>query len=369
MNYSRKQKVIKILGSGLAGMTAAINLAKHDYQTVIYEKREKPGAHFHNGWQILENYSSKVDALQELESMYINPNFFYKPKTVVEFFDSRLRQFQLKAKKPFGYFLKRGTAADTLDSALYNQAVHAGVEFRFKTRIHPREADIISGGPVQASGIAKEIVFESDSEDRIMTILDNHLTPLGFSYLFIIDGHGTIGAAILRDFKLINKLTEIVVLRFQQYRNFEMKYPEESVSSVGFFLPKTAIEDKRLFAGEAAGFQDYLFGLGIRRSIQSGYLAAKCIIHGEDYDILWRKHFGNQLLSSLLNRLLFEKCGNIGYTYLLRIAQHLDFQKAGYFVQNPSTLRQIAANTVKRFSRNSSNCKHGDRCAWCRSHE
>ncbi|KPK91728.1 hypothetical protein AMJ80_07125, partial [bacterium SM23_31] len=153
------KRQIKILGSGPAGMAAAINLAKSGFNTAVYEQRERPGAHFYNGWQILENYSSPVDALRELELMNINSEFYYKPESSIDFFDNRLRRFPLSGKKPFGYFLKRGTDPDTLDTALYNQAKNAGVEFHFKTRIIDSEADIISGGSVYASGIAKETVF------------------------------------------------------------------------------------------------------------------------------------------------------------------------------------------------------------------
>lgn len=362
------KRQIKILGSGPAGMAAAINLAKNGFNVVVYEQRERPGAHFCSGWQILENYSSDNDALKELESMNINPEFFYKPESNIDFFDSRLRRFPLRGKKPFGYFLKRGTDTDTLDTALYNQAQNAGVEFHFRTRINAQKADIIAGGSVHAAGITKEVVFESDTKDILMTILDNYLTPLGFSYMFIINGHGTIGTAVLRDFKHINGFAESVVLRFQQLLNFDMRRVRESVSPVGFFIPKTAVVNNKLYAGEAAGFQDYLFGLGIRRSIQSGYLAAKSLIDGIHYDILWRKKFGALLTGSILNRFIYEKCGNTGYTILLRFAQHLDFQKTGFFLQNPSFFRNISANVVKLLWKSSRNCKHKNRCAWCRSH-
>ncbi|KPK90550.1 hypothetical protein AMJ80_08225, partial [bacterium SM23_31] len=164
----------------------------------------------------------------------------------------------------------------------------------------------------------------------------------------------------------INSYAESVVLRFQQLFNFNMRNIRNSVSPVGFFIPKTAVAGNKLYTGEAAGFQDYLFGLGIRRAIQSGYLAAKSLIDGMHYDILWRKKFGALLTGSILNRFIYEKCGNTGFTFLLRFARHLDFQKTGFFIHNPSLLRNIPANIIKLLWKNSRNCKHGSRCAWCR---
>lgn len=364
---SSKFSEIKILGSGPSGLTAAINLARNDHKVTIFERKGKPGAHFVNGWQILENYSSKINALSDLKTMSVEPSFFFKAETSIEFYDSLLRKFHLTGKKPYGYYLKRGPGEDTLDTALYNQAINAGVNFQFNTRIDPANADIISGGSTYASGVAKEITFESDSKDVFRTIIDHRLTPLGFSYLFVIDGQGTIGAAIMRDFNNIDNLTRNVVLRFQQLGKFSMKNQKISVSSVGFFLPNTAKTNGSMYIGEAAGFQDFLFGLGIRRSIQSGYLAAQSIITGENYDDLWKKQFKNQLVSGILNRFLFEISGDTGCSLLLWLAQKADFQKAGYFLHNPAIGRRLLAYFVKSFWGRRSRCKHGSRCSWCRS--
>ena len=360
-------KEIKILGAGPAGLSAAINLAKSNFKVSVFEHQEKSGAHFHNGWQILENYTSKTDALDELKIMGIAPDFFYLPRSDIDFYDSRLRKYPLSGKKTFGYFLKRGPDSDSLDTALYNQAVDAGVNVHFNTKISLKEADIISGGSVHATGIAKEIVFETDAEDTFITILDNYLTPLGFSYLFIINGNGTLGTAVMKNFKNIHEFAENVLLRFQQIGKFSVKNERFSVSSIGFFVPRTAMDNGKWYVGEAAGFQDYLFGLGIRKSIQSGYLAAKSIISGLNYDVLWRKQFSAQFSSGILSRFLFELGGNVGYTNLLRFSRHFDFQKSGYFLNNPSFLRKIPSSILKLTWGKKKNCKHGDRCSWCRS--
>lgn len=361
------QKEIKILGAGPAGLSAAIHLAGSDFNVTVYEQRDKPGSHFHNGWQILENYTSKTDAIEELKVMGISPDFFYLPKSDIDFYDSKLRKYTLRGKNSFGYFLKRGTAPDSLDSVLFNQAEKAGVKFQFKTKISEKDADIVSGGSVQATGVAKEIVFETDADDTFITILDNFLTPLGFAYLFIIDGKGTLGTAVLRDFKNIHNYTESVLLRVQQIGKFSIRNEKFSVSSVGFSYPKTAVDNGKLYVGEAAGFQDFLFGLGIRKSIQSGYLAAKSLISGSNYDVLWKKQFGAHFSSGILNRFLFEIGGNPGYTNLLRLSRHFDFQRSGYFLNNPSFLRKIPSALLRQVWGNKKNCKHGDRCLWCRS--
>ena len=68
-----------------------------------------------------------------------------------------------------------------------------------------------------------------------------------------------------------------------------------------------------MYIGEAAGFQDCLFGFGLKYALSSGHLAARSIIRKEDYDRLWKESFQRKMKSSLLSRYGFEKLGNKGY--------------------------------------------------------
>ncbi len=358
---------ITILGGGPSGLTAALNLSKLGYEVIVLEQKSRPGERFRNGWQILENYSSKIDALEDLRSMNLNTDFYRLSRNEISFFDSKLNKFAFKSKKPFGYFIKRGPGEDTLDSVLHRQAVSSGVKIRYNTVGTVEEADIISTGSKYATGISKEISFDSDSDDVFITVIDNYLTPRGFSYLFIINGRGTIGTAILKDFKYINQYADSVILRMKQINKFSMHNIEESVSSVGFFLPKTAVKDNKLFIGEAAGFQDYLFGIGIRRSLQSGYLAAGSISEGIDFDELWKQKFGKQLKSSIINRLLYEKAGNSGLSLAMKLAHNFDFGSIGYRLQNPSVFRLFLSFLIRSFWTPDTTCNHGSVCSWCRT--
>jgi flavin-dependent dehydrogenase len=88
--------------------------------------------------------------------------------------------------------------------------------------------------------------------------------------------------------------------------------------------PPRARIGSRLFAGEAAGFQDALWGFGIRSAIVSGHLAATALADGspEAYDRLWRRRLGGILRTSLANRRLFRWLGETAYAVLLaRIAR------------------------------------------------
>ncbi|MFC1733755.1 NAD(P)/FAD-dependent oxidoreductase, partial [candidate division KSB1 bacterium] len=166
-----------------------------------------------------------------------------------------------------------------------------------------------------------------------------------------------------------NNYTESVVLRLKQIVKFSMFNERESVSSVGFFLPATAACNGKLYVGEAAGFQDFLFGLGIRRSLQSGYLAARSLIESRPYDALWKNSFGRQLESGILNRFIYEKSGNAALALLMKAGQHFDFQKTGYRLQNPSLMRLLASRLIRYFWNSKKDCGHDDRCIWCKTTE
>src|SRR6185295_16945142 len=89
------------------------------------------------------------------------------------------------------------------------------------------------------------------------------------------------------------------------------------VAAGTFGLPHSAQRDGRLYAGEAAELQDPLFGFGVRMSMTTGYLAARSILDGCDYDSLWQARLMPQLQAATVHRLLFQITGNIGYRLLL----------------------------------------------------
>ncbi|MFO0753773.1 MAG: hypothetical protein U0411_10680, partial [Thermodesulfovibrionales bacterium] len=83
-------------------------------------------------------------------------------------------------------------------------------------------------------------------------------------------------------------------------------------------LSPTRKHHRILYVGESAGFQDFLWGFGMRYAIRSGYLAAKSFIENTDYDALWKEELEPMLETALVNRYLFERLGPAGYRFLAR---------------------------------------------------
>ncbi len=106
--------------------------------------------------------------------------------------------------------------------------------------------------------------------------------------------------------------------RVTRFYGLEPEQPRILTGHIDFSLDKRIKNGDRLLVGENAGFQDFLFGFGMRFAFLSGYLAARSIIENIDYKVLIEKELSSWLKSSLVNRYLFEKFGNRGYRILIR---------------------------------------------------
>ena len=70
----RKEEVL-IAGAGLAGMTAAINLALYGCRVIIFDKGKEVGSCFNDDFQGLENYSTPEDVIGWLAEMHRPTDF------------------------------------------------------------------------------------------------------------------------------------------------------------------------------------------------------------------------------------------------------------------------------------------------------
>ncbi len=113
-----------------------------------------------------------------------------------------------------------------------------------------------------------------------------------------------------------------------------MKNPKK-FSGFGSFYP---FQDDKKSVGEAAGFQDYLWGFGIRYAIISGNLIAKSIIEGVDYEMLWKKEIGGLMKTSVSNRLWFSWLCKPSFKMILAILKKRNTMKIFSVVYRPNFL-------------------------------
>ena len=360
-------RTYRIAGAGPAGLAAAITLARGGAAVELYERGRAPGARFQGGLQLLESYSDDTDVLEELNQLGLATEFWRRPATRAELRDAGGRATAVSSRRPFGYFILRGPGAGSLEHALAAQALALGVRLHCNTTLELERADIAATGPGPADGVAKEEVFETDDPDRIEVLFDPALAPGGYAYLFLIEGIGTLGIAVLRQFERLEPSFERCRERFHAAAPFTSRGPRSKLSYMNFFLRDAAARPAGpLHPGEAGGYQDYLFGLGIRYALRTGQLAARCLLEGRPFEALCQQRFGPQLEGGIGNRWLYELGGGKLLGRMVRRAGGRDFRELLRRLSRPGVRSRACAALARQLWRRPAVCGHKLPHVWCR---
>jgi flavin-dependent dehydrogenase len=364
-----QMQLIRIAGAGPSGLTAAIVLARAGRMVEVHEAKPDVGKRFIGDLQVIEGTSERESVPDLLKRIGIETNFYFRPATWATFYDHRGSARVIRSKEPYGYFIRRGAEDQTLDRGLLAQATALGVKVVFNSRL--TDADILATGPAAPDGLAREMTWRTDEQERIDVFFNHELSPGGYSYFFILDGVATFGCAIVADFKRIDEFFEHSLAAAQRLHNFVI--PAETrtgYSYMNFHLKEHSKSGSSLIVGEAAGFQDYLFGLGIRYALTSGYLAARSILEQRDFDDLWKAELGAKQETSLVNRFLYETGGNAGLSMFVRQAARAgDFHHYLSGWHRRSWWKSLLFPIVRRVWRHRGRCLHKPADHWCRSRD
>jgi flavin-dependent dehydrogenase len=308
MTIPKPDAPLRIAGAGPAGLAAAIVLARRGRAVEVREARSEVGARWRRGLQVIENFSAREDVLAAFRRLGVETTFETRPVRALTLWDARGRSARFESAEPLGYYVRRGASEGALDRGLLDQALGLGTRVVFNAPVGPGEpVDLVSTGPRRVDGLGKELTFRTDGPDRMSVILDPALAPGGYAYLFVVDGLATLGMAVLHDFRRIDAYFDRTLGRFAEIEGVRPQGGEISHSYANFFLGALRDGSGRILAGESAGFQDYLFGFGIRFAVESGALAARCLAEGVSYEELARRALRPRQMAGLWNRYLYEK--------------------------------------------------------------
>jgi flavin-dependent dehydrogenase len=333
---------VEIAGAGPAGLSAAITLARAGKAVIVHEAHHQVGFRFRRDLQGLENWTTAQDALDHLHELGLTTKFRSIPCDHGTAFDAWDQPYRICSDTPFFYMVERGPGPDTLDTALLNQARELGVEVRFNSRVmEMRGAAIFATGPKEADALAVGYHFDTTLPDGFWLICDDALAPQGYAYLLVMAGRGTVKSCMFTGFKHQSIYVQRTVAAFERLTGLEMINPKLHGGVGSFTIPFSAYYDHHCIAGEQAGFQDTLWGFGMRMAITSGVLAARSLLESNDYDTSWQQSLGATLKSSQVNRAVYGRLGNYGYRWLLR---HLDDRSDVHMLLR----RQYGPSRVKR---------------------
>lgn len=311
-------KKITILGAGVAGLSAAINLAKAGYPVEVFERSKDVGLKFGGDLQGLENWSEKKDVIEDIRDMNIDINFETTPLSHVDISNGQPDNlYQYKFSRPIYYLVTRGRMNNSLDHRLKEQAYSQGITIHFKSSLSPDNAQIIATGPnyQELWSADRGIVFKTSMQDTFAGVINNQVAYKGYSYLLVTKGYGCLCTCIFDQLSRLNECFERTKKTFSKLYKLDIQNPK-SVGGVGSFSSKNIFEKNgKLYIGEAAGIQDFLLGFGIRNAITSGYLAAQSIINNTSYKLIAHQKFSQRFKAGIVNRYLWEKFTSHGLPY------------------------------------------------------
>ncbi len=291
---------VAVIGSGPAGASAALKLAKSGISTVLIEKETLPRYKTCGGGFVYRGRKNMPFDISDVVKREFNKIDIYFDKIGLHLTSER--------KEPIISMIMR----DDFDNLIVEQAKQAGItllegtklkdiSFGEYTTLHTSTGDIQTKYVIAADGAlsptaklagweetrylipALEYEVEVSPEDfeRLSKEVrfDFDAVPLGYGWSFPKKNHLSIGVASARRTKIDLK---------KHYQNYLVTLGIEPVNESfhGFQIPVSPrtdgfIKNNVLLVGDAAGFADPVTAEGISNAILSGNMAADAIIEAK----------------------------------------------------------------------------------------
>ena len=200
--------------------------------------------------------------------------------------------------------VKRGSDEQDFDSQLFEQCKDLDVQFELGTKA-PNDCSIIATGTKKAAAYIRGINFKSNLSNQVHLLLGNQFAPKGYAYLIILNGQGTLASAFKKQKRKNQNILENCLTYFKS-KGIDIHGGYQFGSCGSFSLP---FKNFRLpfSIGESGGYQDYLFGFGMRMSMISGLSAALSLVGKENDALKLIKDVNKKRRLSFVNRLLYER--------------------------------------------------------------
>jgi flavin-dependent dehydrogenase len=328
---------ILLIGGGLAGLTAALDLSGRGYRVAVVERKQYP---FH---KVCGEYVSN-EVLPYLRRLGADPAEL-EPAAISQFLVSSPGGRTLTAPLDLGGF---GVSRYALDDFLYQRAVARGVTFYLKNTVTDVAFDartdqhtialadgrlltarVVLGTYGKRAALDRQLQRPFFTQRSPYLGVKYHLRLPGFPRDLIAlhnfaDGYAGISSIEedklcfcylstrqnLRQHGTIPAMEQAVLARNPHLRailaNAEVLYPQPEVINEISFAPKQPVEQHVLMVGDAAGLITPLCGNGMAMALHGAALAATAV-HGflqghasradmeNGYAQAWQAHFGLRL--------------------------------------------------------------------------
>jgi len=360
---------IRIAGAGPAGLSCAIALAQAGRAVVVSEAREAVADGSIDALELLENWTEEVDAPAIFDALGLGGIVESTEVASAELFDGSLRRTGVAGRRPFGYLVRRGAGAGSLDRALLARARGLGVEIRFGERRDSSAVDVLATGPAAPDLLARRMVFATPEEDRVQLLFDPIRAPGGFAWLFVARGIGTLGCLVSRDRARLERHFDEVRDRFRKISAVSISQESTATGQISCAVPSSSLAGGCRVVGEAGGSRDLLFGMGLRGALQDGLLAAESIARGRSFDSLRDELALPLTRASLAARFRYERMSDAAVARALVRCGRGDFRERLRRCLRPGFRSEAAALFARAAWRPPESCAHPLPAHWCRRRE
>jgi flavin-dependent dehydrogenase len=321
---------VRIAGAGPAGLSAAFSLARAGIAVEVRERRSVVGGRFRGCVHGIENWSTEQDFSERLGEWALDLSSSLTPCHELLLCNEQTSR-RIRSSVPLFYLVSRGPDESSLEAALLRRARDAGADVRLGTSFPPGCVDLDATGPSSSRRVCMEagIKFRTRSPDLAAALVVRSATPAGYAYLLIRSGVGSLCVVRFDGKTVVREQLRECERWFRRHVSFDVEHAKASAGYGTFSLHPELQAGASFCIGEAAGLQDFLWGFGIRRALESGALAARCLLEASHYPSLARREFELPDRASVVNRYLWDKTAALGFRpYVSLMGRHEDVRAA-----------------------------------------
>jgi flavin-dependent dehydrogenase len=314
-------KPVQIAGGGISGFSAALNLAKNGIDSVVFEKQSTIGGARNGDYEGLENwiFPTRFKLFQEIGLDSFSLDSF--PVTEFLVHCPPNDPINISSREPFFSIVSRGAHSKSIDQWLYRSCINNGVEIKLGETCNFEKADIIATGSRKAAAYIQGGSFKSDLSDQVHLLLGDNFAPKGYAYIIIKRGKGTLATAYKKPKSGAKNYIEDTTAYFQR-AGISISLDDMFASRGSFQLPVRNPFSKQIYIGEAGGYQDCLFGFGMKVGMMSGWMAASYLAGNNQYAFELNKMLREKLRFSYINRVIYERLNDsMKYALTLTLAK------------------------------------------------
>ncbi len=302
---------VTIVGAGIAGLVASINLAREGYQVTVLEREQTIGGL--DQWHP-SMHMTPMRPKETWEYLGIDLSDCFSPVKLGMVY-SYGKKFRLDSKDL--YLVERSGRDTSIDSFLYKVALKEGVNFRFSKNFKSTELQSIQGKIIVASGLYKEMYenlnlshyhirgwrahSETDREDELF-IYFNHYTT---DYCYLSAKNNIIFGLL---FDRGRKPTQEHLKRFKNELEKTQGIVFENWTYSTGCSPNTLqlFQKGFILSGSLSGMIDPFLQFGIVGSLISGKIAALAVVDRSKAEIDF-KNFTKRFKTSRLMKKIYNK--------------------------------------------------------------